>query len=69
MLEDLRDSSVVKSTSCFSRRPRFPSQHPHDNSQPNAMGPDTLSRPLATRTYVVYGATDRQKVLQKNKKC
>ena len=31
---DWRDGSMVKSTGCSSREPRFNSQHPHSHSQP-----------------------------------
>ena len=37
-----RDISVVKSTSCSSRGPRFNSQQPHGGSQPFVMGSDAL---------------------------
>lgn len=30
-----RDSSVVKSTGCSSKEPRFNSKHPHDGSKPS----------------------------------
>ena len=33
-----RDGSVVKSSDCSSRGPKFNSQHPHGGSQPSVMG-------------------------------
>jgi hypothetical protein len=36
------DSSVVKSTVCFSRHPEFNSQQPQGSSQTSVMGSDAL---------------------------
>jgi hypothetical protein len=37
-----RDGSVVKSTDCSSKGPKFKSQQPHGGSQPSIMRSDTL---------------------------
>jgi hypothetical protein len=37
-----RDGSVVKSTDCSSRGPKFNSQQPHGGSQPSVMGSNAL---------------------------
>jgi hypothetical protein len=37
-----RDGSVVKSTDCSFRGPKFNSQQPHGGSQPSVMGSDAL---------------------------
>ena len=37
-----RDGSVVKSTYCFSKGPKFKSQQPHGGSQPSIMRSDAL---------------------------
>jgi hypothetical protein len=39
-----RNGSVVKSTDCSSRGPKFNSQQPHGVSQPSVMGSDALFR-------------------------
>jgi hypothetical protein len=46
-----RDGSAVKSTSCFSKVPRFNSLHPYDSSQPFVSPSLGDSSPSRRHTY------------------
>jgi hypothetical protein len=37
-----REDSMVESTDCSSRGPKFNSQHPYGGAQPSVMGSDAL---------------------------
>jgi hypothetical protein len=54
-----KDDSVVKSTDCSSRSPKFNSQQPHGGSQPSVMGSDAFLRQLQCthihkNKYLIY---------------
>jgi hypothetical protein len=52
-----RDGSVVKSTDCSSRDPKFNSQQPHGGSQPSVMKSDGLFWCVWQQlqcTYILY---------------
>lgn len=61
-------SSAVKSTSCFRRRPRFGSQHPHELiTSWNSGGSETLIWSLQAPTHMCTHPTETYAIKNKRK--